>query len=890
MNPRRFTIRRASFGAALAAIILALATPAPAAAQKTESENLEAYLVQHGLDHLVVSLVERDLRRALGEDRVPIAERLAMLYGEMIDQAADDDERAMWERKSRELLDRVPQADSNTLRMNIWKASYLRAERLAELWRLRATDRESMLEARRIMSDLSPVLTKAYHEFDARVERLADLEVGGDPLRADRVDRELLELEALASQAAYYGAWASYYEAWLSDSARPIDQALEMFGHILQSDRTEPSLQELPDSLLGFEHVARAALGVAMSYGMTGRPNIGLDWIAAIDFEETNPNVREVLPLYRMVLLFDAENYRQIESDISLYAETDTLSPTMARLIATEALETLTRTTRSEPRKLAALAIAALSNAGELGQVLEIAEAFDLTRLGANDFVVAYVLALKAHERARQAHGSDEPTTDPELIDLYLAAAERLREAVARGDAADYPDAARHARQLLAWSYYYRSRFLEAAEAFRQFALEAPFEQAETAEWMQIVSLDQAWRQTRDPEIKQILKQAMDDFVHHRPSSQRSYRIQLRQVSTDDDASRQAVDMLRDIPQSSDVYREAQVEAERQLFKLFHDASGLDKIDLGREYLEVAEPLYRDDERLAFSTEGTTESRERYVTRARRLLDVQLTRGIARLREARQVLDRLSAAGSSGLVNIEPLRDEIDYRRFQIQVLGGEFEAAAQWVEELWAANPSSPFARAAAQDLFVYAVQDWRAFPLAEDLDQTLERVIRFGQRLVAPDGPLDSVEGDLAISQAATVAEAARLLGKRTSRTGPATLALDWYGKLLEAAPNYYPVVKANAEIAEEQGRREDALDLWRTAAAGLDSNDTEWFEAKYHQMRLLAEVDLERARLVMRQFELLHPNYGPYPWHDPLVELAERLNAARPTDSSGGGGGRG
>ena len=56
----------------------------------------------------------------------------------------------------------------------------------------------------------------------------------------------------------------------------------------------------------------------------------------------------------------------------------------------------------------------------------------------------------------------------------------------------------------------------------------------------------------------------------------------------------------------------------------------------------------------------------------------------------------------------------------------------------------------------------------------------------------------------------------------------------------------------------------------AGGSDA----WFEARYQLIRLLAETDPDRARLVMRQHKALNPSYGPEPWGVKLRVLDLRL----------------
>ena len=85
----------------------------------------------------------------------------------------------------------------------------------------------------------------------------------------------------------------------------------------------------------------------------------------------------------------------------------------------------------------------------------------------------------------------------------------------------------------------------------------------------------------------------------------------------------------------------------------------------------------------------------------------------------------------------------------------------------------------------------------------------------------------------------------------------------------------MKANAELAEEDGKLDEALGHWRGALTRLNPSDIRWYEAKYYLIRVLIKVDPERAREVIEQHELLNPSYGPSPWGERIAQLAKRIN---------------
>jgi hypothetical protein len=98
--------------------------------------------------------------------------------------------------------------------------------------------------------------------------------------------------------------------------------------------------------------------------------------------------------------------------------------------------------------------------------------------------------------------------------------------------------------------------------------------------------------------------------------------------------------------------------------------------------------------------------------------------------------------------------------------------------------------------------------------------------------------------------------------------------YERLLTAAPTDARFLHATAILAEELSNDQLALSCWRTLAAGTPPQTDRWYEARFHQMSLLADIDPGRARAVMDQHKQLNPEYGPDPWGVRLEQLDGRL----------------
>lgn len=840
-----------------------------------------AYLQRHNFTDLVIARLDARFKDALGDDRIPLAERLAVLYGRMLDETDDDAQRAEWERRSRDMLDHVPSANTEVLRMTINKASYLRAERLAELHRIRRATEAERATAVRLMGEVGAAMSANFTNFRDRIRKKESTDYNREEIDAGAVEAQLQDLDSKARQAAYYGAWARYYRAWLTGSTTGLDEAVMMFAYLLQSEDGLPQPEDISEAMLSNELAARAAIGIALCQTQSGRAQSGLAWIDAVRAAgPKSEHLQSILRGYRLVILFAARQWDEVEQNIAAWRTDGTLTTTLVRLYAVLALEQSQATGEPQARRLGEQAVNLLAEMGELRQVIEIADVFRLDSLGGDSFILAYVPAIKAYEAAREAHGSEEPATDAKIIALYAQAEKQLADTAARRDAGKWPQAARHAQLLVAWAQYFQNQLGQAAAHFEQISMQLTGDESESAMWMSIVCRERLASGGHDPKAASSLHKALNAFLDRYPSSSRAGRVRFRLATTQSAVpTLSAVDELLAIPPGSDTYAAARNEAERLLYLLFREAAADRRIQTADRYLTVALPLLESDERRAFLGGGDTSARDQYLLRARRVLDVLLTRGVARVSEARRILDRLETARAAGLMDLKDVSEELDYRRFQAQILSGGFDEAAKWCDELWKTDPQSAFAHSASRALYAYAVQDWQTFTDDTRLEQTLRRVVLHGRRALRsagdPPSPAESANAAIMIN----VAEAAQTLDAMTAG-GDAelrVLADAWFGLLLEAQPRDFRVLRGAAIIAERNGNADEALGHWRLAMNGSPETTPQWFEAKYHFIRLLNAAEPDRAREVIDQHVLLHPDYGPAPWGDKLRALHEQMKQA-------------
>ncbi len=899
------TLATLTFGAVIA-------TPPKTIAQSVSSsgdldaEPVEDYLESHGLQSLMVTYLEEELHRALGVERIPIAEQLATMYGRLFDDAATSTERDEWTQKSLDLVKAVPEVDTPELRLSLAKAKYLRAESIAERYRLHAADHAEMLTARRMMTEASATFENEFRSYQGLLRRIEGSSIRpGDQQQAKETADQLKELDRLASQSAYYAAWSNYYAGWLKDSNDDLNEALHMFGWVLEGSPIQPAVEAMPRTLLNHEHVARAALGTALALSALDRSTSALKWLDALEEPQTHPGVKAQLTAYRLWIYFEeAEHqlssrhpvdWQRIESFIEHTHANDEMTPVVARLLAVLSLQIASQNPRAETaRSLAGDAIGYLSVLNQLAVVLEIAEEFDLEVLGKNSFSISYVLALQAYDRARSTHGSDTPTQDRALVNAYKEAINQLVKASSRRDANKHKSAASNARFLAAWAHYFSSDFAQAAKVFLAVAplLERP--QQETAGWMRIVCLDRLTKIETSDTSREHLQAALQSFLEEFPSSQRSGRVRYQLVLLDKDGepTLEKIETLLQIPVSSDAYSFAQRAAEQMLYSLVRRGKGMERVNLSHRYLAVALPLLNDVSRKVFLGSTDAATRLEYTTYTRRTLEILLSRGVARISEARKILDRLRTSSASGLMDLSAFDVELHYRDFQIVLLSGKYADATAMCSAMWDADSEGRFARAAMRELIARDLQDFHAFPNDTGSTEALVRILTFGQRLRETLAePIDLQQSE-PLTLLAAIAEASFALYQRQPEEDNAAERLDearrLYATLVEAHPSNFLFLRANAQIAAIDNQPEKALTHWREALKRLNGQDPRWFEAKYALIQTLATVDVQRAIAVIEQHELLNPSYGPSPWGERLRSLAQSIrqqqnqSATQPLDT--------
>lgn len=854
---------------------------------------VEEFLEQRGLRDLLVAHLLRKIRTVEGAQRAELAERLGSLYVQMLDDATTAELRRDWEARAMALLEAVPEAESTELRLNLAKARYLQAEETAERVRLRLATPEERQEAETTLRSVAASLQEIATTVTRRVDLLERHEAIGRDDESARIRAELAEARRLRSLTMYYAGWASYYTSLLTGRTRAAEEAITHFGWLLNAPGRPANVERVTPEMLRYEHVARAAIGCALSESIRGRDGAALLWLHTIDTAPGVPeSVRRQLPARRMAVLAGAKRWADLEQLVrrrripaGREGAVQALDVAEARLLAVLMLEALQDSAvlpaaHDVIRGLADAGITDLIARGEARQVHDLVSRYGSGLLAGEGFIVQYVRGLHAYESARAAHAQGEndqvPTNRADVANQYSQAGQLFDNAVSAPDATRFPGEHTSAAMLGALCLYYSGRLEDAASRFeRAHEIADDPSRAEDALWMAIVAVDRAVESGR-VSLRDRLERLATLYLQQYAAGggDRPAMLVLR-LSQDGLVSRErAAEILLGIGRESPLYDTARRHAADLLYAIYRNTRGTDRDFAALRFAEVSEELLSlEHARLDPGTETGREVAQRAIIRLRQVLDAVLGMAAPDLERAERALEHIQTLARRGGLDTRAFDDELTFRRLQVALLRGRSDDAQRALERLH--TTGGRFGDSADRLLYQRAVA---AFRRSETTEHAAE-VVRHGMRVVGQFGTDRTSLSDPAVQTLYnTIAHAAALVWRSNADVSHRDTALRLDRALVKAGSPPVVVLRRFAELAESAGDVDDALDAWRLLLAGLDSGTSAWFEARYESLRLLAKQDFARAREAFAQFKVLYPNLGPEPWATRFRDLELVLTAAQ------------
>jgi len=864
---------KATNGVAVLCVLLAV--------NGARADDVAAFLEQRGLDQLLAVHLEAELESVGGDAREAFVLQLVNIYARLLESTDDPALLRNLQERSRRLLASASAGVGHELRLALLRGSYRGAEKIAESHRLRQSTEQDVERAIETLAEVIPKLNRLRNQVNSRVNRTERrlMRTGGN--NAQVLAEEAEAIERLHTQCTFVTAWALYYQSWLNNRPDNARVAEGMFAELLSSESSRPRPDEISVDFRAMEAMARSILGMALCKSLTSSSAVALSWIELLTHPMTYEPIREQAPIWKLVILFEHGEYLAAGRLLDSFgADGEPVPLSWIRLAAVHALEAEHGSRAAAD--LARVAMTTLAARGELRAVLDLAGRYGVESLGTSGFAFRYVRGVQFYQAARTRHDGEQPVADEAILTVYRQAVAEFETALQERDVAQYPEAAASCRWLIGWCRFFEGRFLDARASFEKAAERLGNDQASEALWMAVVSLDYALKSDRGNEqtLRAEMADLIDDVLARYPLSRYTAKLRLKRA-LQREPSAEVVEELLTISSDSDVYVAARRRAAQILYQLFRTTAGEGRLAYGNEYLGVALPL------LIRPDKGDARAADVYVARSRRVLEVALTDGIVRLTAAGRVLADLETLMRDGTLDLARWRDELSCRRVQERLLAGDAAAAAVMADALWESGGGSVWSRLAERALFRHGLARWKSLEPAAASDALyLELVVDHGLRVLEEfkDRP-DALSQTRILAWHAAVAEAMLRDWQRAGDPGRGAQALALYERLLTAVPTDARFLHSTATLAQALSKNRLALSCWRTLAAGTPPQTDRWYEARFHQISLLADIDPARARAVMDQHRQLNPDYGPDPWGVRLEQLDVRLPRA-PNDGQAQG----
>lgn len=826
-------------------LVAVLAAPAVGAPRP---DPVEDFLTEHRLETMLETHLRRRLDRAGPAERASIIDRLGRLYLERLttepDPAARDD---LLERARALLADAGP-ADAIDLRLGLAIARFHPAEDVAEraVMRLAAPD-----EAESAAGTLAEIA----REIDAmgmQLEREVLAEQRVARANPDEPAAALADARRQLSLAKYYAGWAYLHLSRLRDEPADAQRAIEQFAWVLDLPNELPSLDRLPPSLLRYDHVARAAIGVALAKSRLGRDTDAAAWLDAVDAAEPDEPIAAQVFARRLTVLPAAGQWSVLAKRVQAWrdAHPGPLDEPLARLLAVEALDAARADgtpagARAEAQRLAALALGDLVDRDALDQVLDLTRRFGELPLRGDAFVPRYVRGAALFDRARLAHraagDAAAPTADPDAAELYHAAQADLRAAAQAPDAPDHPKHRLAAAIMAARCDYFTDRLAPAADAFLAAERLATTDAgAEDALWMAVVCLDAL--AAREPDARPRARELATRFLAEHPASPRAPLLLLRSLDADLVPRDRAIEILRAVPESDPISDTARRHLARLLYAAVREAAPAERPAAAAEFLALARELL--DEALATTRPEDLDpaAEHEVLLRARQALDIALLLDPPLIGQAERAL---AIAERVPLASDPEIAAELRLRRVQLALARRQPSEADRAYDGF---APDDPLAPVALDLLVDDARERW-----AER-----ERTAASARRLIAHATRAQRDESRRPDLDEA-IAEAAAWLWRTEGETPMRDLAITLDERAFRGGLSTAAGLRRLAEFAEAASRAELARDAWLAMMASTDPGTPAWFEARLRSLSLLAELDPPAARDALDQTRVLYPSLG-------------------------------
>ncbi len=794
------------------------------------------------LDVLAARLLEQFEGTQDEQERAALITRLAEFYlGRIRAEPSDSAKRSALIDRAWRVVEAAGEEQAVELRLTLLVESYLVVERQAALDEVGLLSDADRRDAIATLSSVSARLRSLASLVTVRANRSLRLARGSESeAMTERMNTDL----RLRSLSNYYTGWSGLMLAVLEDR-KPDNAVFEAFGWLLVGEGVVPSLENLRDASLEYEHVARAAIGVARAKHQAGDSAMADLWLRQVIESPSVPDEIAVQARYRRMRIAAVTGewdkvLTQLFEHLGTAEEREPLPTGEARFLALHALQASRERPTTPAESVARLALDDLVSSGEIGHVLDLRERFGKLPLLSEGFVSKYAIAL---DLLTSAESSGSPVR-------FIAAAEAFESSMKADDAQRFTDQRDDAAIKRVYCMVRGGRPAQAADTAADL-LEQPRSPQfdEEALWLRVVALDA----TEDARRTDQLRSAVLAYLARYPGSERARKLLLRHAGTDILAADRALDELRDIPDDDPLALEARRVIARLAYREWTARGRRD--DASRQGVIAAVMWIWERTDRAPSRDSQTRRADLDLNRI--AIDAALAtepRLSAAAGEAVERADAIIRADSS-LAGFGP---ELTLRRVEwLSSLGRLDEADAEADRLRSAADP-----KAANADRIILR----EAFERLDDgvRDPLIDRIVlqigsRVADELIPPAPQRLSAQASGVLAR--VIGVAARVGADRDEARQPLVLTLG--GVLLERGSPTPQAARDIAGVAAALGESELEAFAWSALLSASSPDEESWWEARYHTLRILAETDPVRAEAVYEQHKVLHPIGGVAPW---------------------------
>ncbi|MFK7882942.1 MAG: hypothetical protein AB8F26_02010 [Phycisphaerales bacterium] len=793
-------------------------------------------------DVLEARLIQR-LQEASGDvERTKTIARLADVYVQLLrDLPAGSGKRATVADRAWDLVDRAGERQASELRLMLLIDGYVEIERAVALLEIGLLSKED--QGRHAIE-----LARINAWFESISSSTGSVR-GANSSQDPEVVRRAEEAIRVRSLSNYYAGWSGLLLSILEDR-RPADTVQNHFGWLLGSEGGLPKLDDVRDSALALDHVARSAVGVARAKHRSGDSVLAGIWIAkVIESESASDRVRQQAITRRLRMLAEDRSWSDLAR--SLYeiqgtgSNREPLSTQDARYFAFRALAEIQGGMSGPVIKVAEFAVEDLVERGEIGHILELRDRFgSLPTLG-DGFVARYADGL---ERLAAAEQSGSPIR-------YLDAAAVFRRAIDASDANRFESQRADSSLKRVYCLVRGGRPAEAAVEAGEFIEQTSNSEArEEAAWLFIIALETAGDVQRESD----LESAVIEYLAEYAGSERARMLLVRYASAGLLEDSELVERLRGIPEGDRVIGEAKRILVGMMYRDWI-ASGRTDEELRSNMVVDIRWLWDDVSDRSISKKNARSA----LGTARIAIELALSREPLDPELAEQALNRCDAALDAD-IELEGMAPEIQLRRV-------EWLTAIDQLEEAVGASEVLRFAGSKLSDEADRMILAAAFRRVDNDRDDSLatQIVLNVGVRVI--DGMMPLAPEPLGIRTSSLVSRLIEVaVAQGTEPPSHHQLALRLGRVLLERGMPTAQTVRELAAVARVQADQETELLAWSVLLAASDAEDESWWESRYQSLRLIRLDNPTRAEEIYQQHKLLYPMPGVLPWTRMIDEL--------------------